>query len=207
MPDQSEIEIKFPVSDPNAIRQLLLRVGAGSQGRHFENNIRLDNPDRMLSSRKLVLRIRQIVFDDRPRQSYLTVKLPGETDSQYSLSVRREIETQVSDGDAMLAALAVLGYEPYWRYEKRRETYLWQGLKAELDELPFGWFLELEGAPHEIVELASRLGLDMKDGLTLSYAAIFENVKSALGLLVTDLTFDSFAGISVEPRHYSGGSV
>jgi len=207
MPDQREIEIKFPLSDPKKTRQSLLQVGASSEGRHFEDNIRLDNRDRTLSSRRLVLRLRRIVFEDQAQQCFMTVKLPDEPDSHHAFSIRREIETQVSDSDATLAALAVLGYEPYWRYEKRRETFVWRDLKAEIDELPFGWFLELEGSPQEIVHLAAQLGFDMKEGLTLSYAAIFENVKRALGLSVSDLTFDSFGGIPVELRHYSGGSV
>ncbi len=46
MPDYQEIEIKFALDDPAAVRSRLLQLGAASQGRHFENNLRLDDADR-----------------------------------------------------------------------------------------------------------------------------------------------------------------
>lgn len=199
MPDQLETELKFVVADPAGLRAALLRLGAASEGRHTEENIRLDDRGRSLSAFSTVLRLRRVEQNGEVR-NILTVKTPGGTDDAFKS--RREIELEVSDGPAMLAALAVLGYTPYWRYEKRREVFKLDGVEADLDELPYGWFVELEGPEERIRALAERLGLNVEDGLTISYAEIFENVRTGMKLDVVDLTFAAFEGITVDPRFY-----
>lgn len=202
MPDWQEIEIKFVVDDPAAIRAALERQGAISQGVREELNIRLDDPSRSLSARDMILRLRRIT-SAQGAEHILTVKAPL-SGGDPAFSVRREVEVTVSDAEAALAALAMLGYAPFWRYEKRRETFLWGTVEAALDEMPYGWFLELEGPPQDIRELAIRLGLHLEEGLTFSYAAIFENVRRALALDIHDLTFEAFAGVVVPPEAYRG---
>jgi adenylate cyclase class 2 len=199
MSDHQEIEAKFIVRDPAALRGALARLGARLAHGHAELNIRLDDEAGGLTRRGMVLRVRRIEEEDAI--SYLlTVKTPGTGRSTYS--VRREIELMVSDGTAMVAALGVLGYRPFWRYEKRRETYICDGVEIMLDEVPFGWFVEIEGPEDGIAQLAERLGLDESDELPLSYAEIDANVRDNLGLPPGDLTFDAFAGVDVPPDAY-----
>lgn len=200
MPDKLETELKFVIAEPEALRVSLLRLGASAEGRHVENNIRLDDKAHSLTGRGLVLRLRDIEQDGGETESILTVKAPGELGDAFKS--RREVELSVSDGPAAIAALGLLGYAPFWRYEKRRETFVLEGVEADLDELPYGWFLELEGTEPAIRALAGKLGLDIADGLTLSYADIFENVRRGMKLTMLDLTFEAFEGIRVEPRFY-----
>lgn len=202
MPKRQEIELKFAVSDAAAMRNALERVGAVSQGMWEEQNVRLDDAERSLSARGIVLRLRH-TRSVRGEAHILTVKMP-QPDADTAFSVRWEAEVAISDAEAMLAALAMLGYTPYWRYEKRREVFHWGEVEAALDEMPFGWFLELEGPPQAIRDLAARLGLRLEDGLTLSYAAIFDNVRQVLGLDIHDLTFEAFAGVEVPAYAYRG---
>jgi adenylate cyclase class 2 len=199
MSDHQEIEAKFIVHDPAAVRDALARLGARREHSHTELNIRLDDEAGSLTRRGMVLRVRRV--EEAGVVSYLlTVKTPGADRSTYS--VRREIELGVDDGDAMIAALGVLGYRPFWRYEKRRETYRWEEVEAMLDEVPFGWFVEIEGPEEGITRLAGRIGLTEDDDLPLSYAEIDANVRHNLGLPPGDLTFDAFAGIDVPPDAY-----
>jgi adenylate cyclase class 2 len=198
MPEHLEIEIKFVLSSPAAVRAALLKLGAVPSGRHAELNVRLDDARRSLSSRDSVLRLRRSV-SEAGTEYLLTVKTP-EPVGESPFAVRREIEFAVSDGDALLAALEVLGYLPYWRYEKRRETYAHGAVTAVIDEMPFGWFMEIEGPQHDIALLAAELGLDLADGLALSYSEIFDRVCQALGLDPVDLTFEAFSGITVPPQ-------
>jgi adenylate cyclase class 2 len=200
MPIQQEIEIKFVLDDPASMRASLLALGAAPHGRCFENNLRLDDLAHTLTERHIVLRLRE---EERPEShiTRLTVKTPIEAVDK-SLSHRNEIELEVGDGSAMLAALDVLGYRPYWRYEKRRETFSWHEVEAVIDEMPFGWFLEIEGSSEGIAELAGSLGLDLADGLAISYARIFDNVCRALKRDIGNLTFDAFRGIKVDPWMY-----
>lgn len=200
MPDRLETELKFSVQDPSALRAALRRLGAQAEGRHEEENIRLDDRQHSLTARKIVLRLRRLSRDGEAPRHLLTVKISAGLKDEFK--TRREIELAVSDGPAMLAALAVLGYEPYWRYEKRREVYILGEVEADLDEVPCGWFLELEGPADGIKRMAHSLGLELADGLTLSYAEIFENVRAGMKLDVTDLPFEAFRGITVDPRFY-----
>ncbi|MBN1312374.1 MAG: class IV adenylate cyclase [Anaerolineae bacterium] len=202
MSGYQEIEVKFVLDDPAAMRNRLLRLGAASYGRRFENNLRLDDVERSLAERHIVLRLRESEGADGV-SIQLTVKSPAAS-SDASLSFRNEFELEIGDGAAMLAALEVLGYKPYWRYEKRRETFVLGDVEAVIDELPFGWFMEIEGSPEGIQALAKKLCLDMADGITSSYARIFEYVCQTLNLDPGDLTFDAFKNIDVDIRILKG---
>jgi len=200
MSESEEIEVKFIVTDSNKFREAIHKAGGVFESAHAEDNIRFDDAAASLTRRGMVLRLRVTTTDTRIRY-LLTVKSPM-IHTDKDLSHRREIETEISDGSALTTALGLLGYEPVWRYEKRRETYRIGQIEADIDEMPLGWFLELEGLPDEIRHTAERLGLEMTDGLTLSYAQIFDNVKGARGLIMRDLTFDAFEGITVDPEDF-----
>jgi adenylate cyclase class 2 len=203
MTDQHEVEIKFYLSEPQAIRQKLIEVGAKPKGSVTENNLRFDDAARSLSERKMVLRLRRSTGKDRD-EVVMAIKTLSEMELA-GLSVRREIEIGIDDMDSMRAALAVLGFEMIWRYEKRRETLVWEDIKAEIDQMPFGWFLELEGEADGIRRMADRLGLELAEGITASYAALFEQVKRKMGLTMNDLTFEAFEGISVPGEIFKTG--
>lgn len=199
MSDHQEIEAKYVVHDPSAVRAALARLGAERAHAHAELNVRLDDEARSLTHREMVLRVRQ-VEEDGASSTILTVKTPGVDRSTYS--VRREIELGVDDGSAMIAALGVLGYMPFWRYEKRRETYVCEDVEVMLDEVPFGWFVEVEGPEDGITRVVKRLDLADADRIPLSYAEIDAHVRANLALPPGDLTFDAFAGVDVPPDAY-----
>lgn len=202
MPDKPEIEVKFIVAEPDAFRQTLRDIGAVFESKHVESNIRLDDPNGSLAAKGIVLRVRSKEHDQDLRAE-LTIKTPI-PNSPHGLSARREIETRVADAPAVIAALGVLGFSPYFRYEKRREVYRHKGLEIDLDELPYGWFVELEGSPEDIHATVSALGLNRADGLTISYTQMFENVKEALHLTMDNLTFEAFEGVAVDPAALRG---
>ncbi|MDT7602444.1 MAG: adenylate cyclase, class 2, partial [Acidobacteriota bacterium] len=45
-------------------------------------------------------------------------------------------------------------------YEKRRETWTLDGVEIVIDELPFGWFAEIEGEREAILRAERKLGLE-----------------------------------------------
>lgn len=197
MPDRLEVEAKFPIEDPDAVRAALTRAGAIPQGRHEEFNIRLDDAERMLTDRHIVLRLRRTTLDGQPHH-LLTLKMDAQV-GDSPIMARREIELTVGDIDTMQALLEVLGYVPYWRYEKRREVFTWRRTETVLDEMPYGWFMEIEGQEEDIRALAERLNLDLDDSIPYSYNEIYNHVCENLDLEMTDLTFEAFEGIDV-PR-------
>jgi len=159
---KNEIELKFRMASARAARSLLKKAGARLVRRTCsEENEIFDLPDGSLKKRDVLLRLRR---DGRAR---LTVKLAKTCDAHYK--ERAEIEFEVSDYGEAKRALEALGFRVDARYSKRRETWTLAGCEVELDELPFGCFLELEGSKKSIREAAKRLGLPLTSGLTAGY--------------------------------------
>lgn len=202
MSDHLETEIKFHLPNPLATRRALLALGAIPEGLVYEMNIRLDDDFGSIEDHNMVLRVRTTRSEDGDEQHLLTVKYP-EIRSD-SLKSRREIELAIQSADAMLAVLEALGYTPFFRYEKRRETFrihlrdAAHPIEVVIDELPYGWFMEIEGDEPAILALATALNLDPADALQCSYSRIFTNVVAALNLDLTDLTFDAFRNLSID---------
>lgn len=157
-----EIEVKFPVTDFSVLRCSLQRRGALFLTRLFERNVVFDSPDGVLRARGALLRLR------RDNAARLTLKLPS-PGGHEGFKVRREIETTVGDFDHTASIFTHLGYTETMRYEKLRETWRHCDALVCLDELPFGLFVEIEGAPDAIAYTAGDIGLDMADASTASY--------------------------------------
>jgi adenylate cyclase class 2 len=166
--------------------------------RVYEHNIRYESQAGDLCKQGIVLRLRR---DTRTR---LTYKAPAAQASPGSVS-RQELETVVGDFDAMDAILQHLGYRPFMVYEKYRTTYRLPGVadaELMLDEMPYGTFLEVEGPPASIDAALSQLGLVDAPRILVSYAELFERVRTYYQLAFTDLTFENFTGLEVEPAAF-----
>ena len=147
-----EIEKKYRLTKKQreeVLRQLPL-IGAQSKGEEFEENV-LYAGEGIISGQS-VLRLRRA----GPRAT-LTHKERFPTSS--SIKHQQEDETEVSDAAATDAILQALGYEPTLVYEKRRSS--WQLGEAEVvvDDLPFGFFMEIEANPEEILRVEKLLGI------------------------------------------------
>jgi len=201
MPDALEIEIKYAIADPHEFRARLLQAGARSEGSHFEDNFRLDDARSSLAQGGRVLRIRRVEVPGADAHTLLTVKVPAVADG---FPARREIELAVEDATLALAALQALGFRVYWRYQKRRETFRWGDLEVVLDELPFGYFAELEGPPAAIRAGVAALHLDPSEGLLVSYAQLAAHVSALQGLPLADMTFEEYTGGLVDVEAYAG---
>lgn len=147
-----EIEKKYRIDE--GIRATLLlklaEVGAVDLGQKFEENIIYRGG--VLDTRRCVLRLRKILG-----QAVLTYK--ERLESESAIKHQREEETSVADADATEKILAALGYEPSLVYEKRRHTFQIDSAEIVIDELPFGWFVEIEADEDSIRNLEQRLGL------------------------------------------------
>ena len=54
--DHNEIEVKYYLEDPGAIRDRILEIGAVSCGRVFETNVRYEDEGKTLIQKKQLLR-------------------------------------------------------------------------------------------------------------------------------------------------------
>ena len=85
---------------------------------------------------------------------------------------------EVSDLDTARAILEGLGFELMLVYEKYRSAYMLGDVEISLDEMPFGNFCEVEGPDIESIKnAAALLDLDWEKRSTLSYLALFNNLK------------------------------
>jgi adenylate cyclase class 2 len=190
-----EIEVKFYLSDMDAIRDRILELGAVSMGRVFETNLRFDDSDNRLIEKKSLLRLR------RDTKTTLTFKSePPFKNNQFK--ILKELEVEVSNFTTMKHILESLGFRGEQVYEKWRETFMLNSANLCLDTMPYGDFLEIEGQKEDIKELAYRIGLKWQKRILFNYLAIFDVIKQKLNLPFYDVTFSNFINIRFDLEEY-----
>jgi len=181
-----EIEVKFPVSDPAALRRRLAAAGLHEQTpRTFERNILYDTPDRRLRAVQTILRVRR--YGDRWIVTHKCV--PQNNDPAARHKHREETETVVEDGEALGHIFTQLGFAPAFVYEKWRTEFADATGHCVLDETPIGFYAELEGPSDWIDATGRKLGVDPGAFITLSYGRLFDAWRQRTGSSAQNLTF------------------
>jgi adenylate cyclase class 2 len=151
-----EVEVKFRLADPAALRRRLRALGSERVNVVHETNLILDSPERELLGRGCGLRIRAARPLDGPGPRRVTLTYKGPRDPAWharGIRAREEIEIEIADQERMTALLARVGFAPVLHYEKRRETWPLGDAEVVVDELPrLGWFAEIEASDGEVLE-------------------------------------------------------
>ena len=192
-----EIEVKFHITDMPVLRQRIIDLGGISAGRDFESNATYDDSTQSLKAREMLLRLRRT-----GNGHTLTLKAPSSSDST-EYKVMTELESRVSEPDALHDMLETLGYRIWRRYEKWRETITLGDVVFCLDSLPFGDCLEIEGPGPHIRSMAAHLGLNWSKRILINYYGIFDIIRTRMALPFDDITFDQFRGIAVDFSEYA----
>jgi adenylate cyclase class 2 len=205
-----ELEVKFYVPDLPAFERRLDGVGARLvEPRVHEYNLRFDTSAGELSRAYRALRLRQ------DRTAHLAYK--GPSVDLEGARLREEIEVEVDDFAAARRFLEALGYQVWVIYEKYRTLYALgasgdqaagshvPGAKGQvliaLDELPYGFFVELEGGTGQALRAAADLlGLDWKAQIKVSYLELFQVLRKRRDLPFRDLIFENFQGDRITPE-------
>ncbi len=187
--DAHEREVKFFIDDPQRISAQLKHVGALiEKKRVHEYNLRFDTPNQTLKFNHQVLRLR--------KDSGIRLTFKGASDSTAEVADREELEVTVGDFATTRSILERLGFQAFMVYEKYRTTFAHKGCEIVLDQLPFGHFIEIEGASSaEIKETACDLGLDWEKRITASYLELFLNLKRNKNLNISSIEFAQFEGM------------
>lgn len=182
----TETEIKFHIKDLDKLAARLEALGATLiSPRTHEMNLRFDTPAGTLASQSCVLRLR------RDAESHLTFK--GESLNQDGVVQREEIEFSVSDFDAARLFLERLGYQVFSIYEKYRTSYTLGDFHFDLDELPYGNFLEIEAKDIESIRLiANELSLQWDVAVKMGYLTILHHLREEGCVSAPELTFAAF---------------
>ena len=182
MPAPQEVEIKFLVPNPTALRKKLRELGFREQTPStHEVNTLYDLPGQKLRRKGELLRLR-----DYGGKWRLTHKAKVKLGRHKS---RGELETGVSDGHQMDAILRALGYSPAFVYEKFRAEWSDGEGHVVLDRTPIGNVAEIEGKSRWIDRIACELGVTPADYITKSYAELFFDWKRNTGSTAQNMTF------------------
>ena len=189
----AEIELKFVVPDPEALRARVHLLGCCVLSeRTFESNTLYDTPERILRGRTELLRIRR--YGDKWTLTHK--RLPDVLNTNPRFKTRVETETKVADGEALAEVFKRLGYVPVFRYEKYRAEWDCGGGHLVLDETPIGTYAELEGRPEWIDSMLAKLEVPVASCSTLSYGALFLQWKERTGSSAQNLTFDEVSELA-----------
>jgi adenylate cyclase class 2 len=178
-----EREIKLRFSSAQDAREAVLSLGAAPvRGRRFQDDALFDNEREELRQRRCALRLRR-----EDARSYLTFKGPVQPGP---MKLREELETAVSDADVLQRVLEHLGLRVWFRYQKYREEFSFDGVVVAIDETPIGTFVELEGTEAGITAAAAGLRRTTADYILESYCGLFMRYREALGFRGAHMVFD-----------------
>lgn len=175
-----EVERKYLGADFARLRALLAAHGGQSEGVHFESNILFDTADDALHGSGRLLRLRTRRWASLT-DHVLTCKLPRPAATcgpEAGFKIREERECRVEDAAGMRLILEGLGYVAAARYEKFRESWRLDTVNADMDILPFGQVVELEGDAASIRKLEVLLELDNLPTSTDSYHTLHQHWRA-----------------------------
>lgn len=107
----------------------------------------------LLDDRNAVLRVRKT-----GNTNLLTYKEKVGTSPDSDFKHKIEFETMVADVEATERIIEKLGYRLAVVYEKHRKSWHLGNVEVVLDELPFGYYMEIEGSVEDIIEAEKLLG-------------------------------------------------
>jgi len=145
-----EIEKKYRLDKKRLVELTakLETLGAKFSYETFEENYL--HRGGLLDERPAVLRIRKT-----QKRTTFTYKerVPNQGDFKHQI----EFETEVSDVEATEGIIERLGYKLAVIYEKHRKAWTLGKVEVVLDELPFGYFMEIEGEMDDILKAERKL--------------------------------------------------
>ncbi len=172
-----EIEKKFTLSNDQREQVLagLNEFGAKYVGEDFEENTLYGGG--ILLEKAAVLRVRKI-----EGKTILTYKERIQNDSNVKHQI--EYETVVENAEELQNIIENLGFKKILVYEKRRKTWLFRETEIVLDELPFGQYMEIEGAVTAIAEAEMLFGLENLEVENETYPHLTERFGVRIGDLI-----------------------
>ena len=159
-----EVELKSVVDDFARRRAAIESAGATLVFDGRLEDRRYDSPDRALTARDHVLRVR-VYRDASGTRAQLDFKGPTQRDDGYK--VREELESHVSDADALVAILDRLGYVVTITIDRDIVQYDLGGAMIRFERYPrMDDLVEVEGARDAIERAIDALGMPRAGFLT-----------------------------------------
>lgn len=185
-----ENEIKIALSKESLVEliKILKESGAEKEFCVLQITNRFDTNDQSLESRGVFLRTRT------GETNTLTLKRKISGDNDHIKS-REEIEIDLNSKEEIYTLnkiINILGFEKLLIMEKYRMQWSFSGCKIAIDELPFGFYVEIEGEKDNLFKVSDILKLNKEDSLTNTYWDIFREYKEKNGIInQADIKFSS----------------
>lgn len=118
-----------------------------------------------------------------------TVTLKEKVSENTSLFERDEFVVEIDDVENMQIIFERIGLIPILKMEKYRLKWDLDGVRINLDELPFGLYLEIHGNEKNIQSIMTKLDLLGEEKIIESYWDIYEKYKKENNITDIDITF------------------
>lgn len=180
----TEIEAKIQVASHQTLQELLTQLGAKCQTQQLEVDIYFDTAEAELLKSDRALRLRCV-----DKENLLAYKGPPQ---QSKYKQRQEIQTSVADANAAQSLLGELGFTQSLVFEKKRQSWLLDDCRVELDQLPLlGTFVEVEGPCETAIEQVLRkLKLEQADLIATPYPILLRDHLERTGNTSREIRFD-----------------
>src|SRR3989338_9880206 len=153
---KKEIEIKLKIEDINTIREKIISLGAVFIGKEKQVDEHFDFENNTLKEQHKTVRIRnKKIFCFKKGQHIKNNK-----------KIHDEYEFQIDNYDPFILFLSEIGIKRTYIKEKIRESFkieMTNTLLIEIDILPFGNFIEIEGEDKDIDLCAEKLSFKKKN--------------------------------------------
>ena len=161
-----EKELKLKIKDLSGLIEYLKKHGAVVLNKSKEKTVRLDTSNKDLEKRGVFLRVRA--------GSKNTITLKEKIGDDKNIRTRKETEFEIQDIEAMAYILGKLGFDYSRTMEKYRINLKYKNAKLSIDEMPFGFYLEIEGEENRIEAITKELGYNPEEKILVTYWDILE---------------------------------
>ena len=188
--DTYEVEVKFLLSDKDAIRKAIIDAGGIKLNTQYQSDKYYDHPCRSFPETDEAVRIRYMKHIEgttteglASTSGELTYKGP-KVDKKSKTRVEYNVSLKEEDLESMSQILLNIGFKHVADIIKEREFYEIEGITASLDDVAnVGSFIEFEliaegkhgmqAARDRILNLVRSMGLDEKDMIRDSYLEMY----------------------------------
>ena len=152
-----EVELKSVARDPDAVIAALVAAGAEPAFAGRLSDRRFDTPDRSLTARDLMLRLRIYSNAGGHRAS---LEFKGPTQYAESYKVREELGTDVQNADVVVLLLEQLGYVVTREIDRDIAQFACRGATVRVERYPrMDALVEVEGTASTIEAAIATIGL------------------------------------------------
>lgn len=180
----NEQQIKYEINNFNEFIKTLREKEAIFIGGNLETTIRYDDKDLNLSKKGIFIRTKSGFGN------VLTIK--EKEDGVSNFLERKKTETEVESTESIKYLLEKIGLNNQFVMEKYRLLWKIDNQYINIDELPFGIYLEVKGNNKQINSIIKKLNLKKSKIINKTYWDLFyEKIENNEIMYSKNITFDN----------------